>query len=340
MRVGIGVKFKRPPDSDQSWSEVYEQSIAYARAADRLGFDYVVVPEHHSVQLGYNPTPFLTLTAIARETERIGLATQPLLLPLYHPIHVAEQLAALDLLSGGRALLGVGVGWREGDFEAFGIPHRERGARLEEALTVLLGALRERDFSFEGRFQRVSGVDTTPRPLQQPHPPVFLAVRSRAGVRRAARFGLAANILRHEAIVDGVYRAYCEEAGRAGRDPATLEVTLVRNGFVAADAATARRIGGPHIEARIAHMATAEYANHDTPVTLDRELIGSPDDWRAAIEADLAALDGPIPMAGYTLGLWPEGLPLTAALSALELFAAELLPWLHALGSPIEARTS
>ena len=86
-------------------------------------------------------------------------------------------------------------------------------------------------------------------------------MRSRVGVRRAARFGLAANILRHEAIVDGVYRAYCEEAERAGRDPVSLEVTLVRNGFVASDAATARRIAGPHIEARIAHMATAEYAN-------------------------------------------------------------------------------
>ena len=113
----------------------------------------------------------------------------------------------------------------------------------------------------------------------------------------------------------------------------------MRNGFLAVDAAAAQGIGGPYIEARIAHMASSEYARHDTPVTLDRELIGCPDDWRAAIEADRAALDGPIPMAGYTLGLWPEGLPLADALTALELFAAELLPWLHALPAPAAART-
>ena len=340
MRVGIGVKFKNAPAQPLEWRRLYEDCIAYAREADRLGFDYVVVPEHHSVQLGYDPTPFLTLTAIARETKNIGLATQPLLLPLYHPVHVAEQLAAVDVLSGGRALLGVGVGWREGDFDAFGVPHRERGARLEEALTILLGALRERDFGFEGRFHQVRGVDVTPRPIQQPHPPVFLAVRSRAGVRRAARFGLGVNILRYEAIVDGVYRAYCEEAERAGADPASLEVTLVRNGFLAVDAEAAQGIGGHYIEARIAHMASPEYASHDTPVTLDRELIGSPDDWRAAIEADRAALVGPIPMAGYTLGLWAEGLPVAGALTALELFAAELLPWIQALPVLAEARTS
>ena len=155
MQVGIGVKFKRAPDSSQTWSEVYEEWFEYARAADRLGYDFIVVPEHHSVAIGYNPAPFLALTAIARETEQIRLATQPLLLPLYHPVHVAEQLAVLDLLSNGRAMLGVGVGYREGDFEAFGVPRHERGARSDEALTILLGALRERGFSFQGRFHQV-----------------------------------------------------------------------------------------------------------------------------------------------------------------------------------------
>ncbi len=239
-------------------------------------------------------------------------------------------------------MLGVGVGWREGDFAAFGVPHRERGARLEESLTILLGALRERGFSYEGRFHRVRDVEITPRPVQEPHPEVFLAVRSTAGVRRAVRFGLGVNILRYEAVVGGVYRRYCEEAAAAGRDPATLAVTIVRNGFVARDAETAWRVGGPLIEARMAHMAAAEYANHDTPVTLDRELIGSAGDWIEAMRSDLKALDGPIPVGGYTLGLWPEGMPLRDGIAALELFATEVLPWLREQGGrvAVEARNA
>lgn len=330
MRVGIGVKFKNSVAFPKPFAQVYEECIEYARAADRLGFDYLVVPEHHSVQIGYNPTPFLTLTAIARETERIGLATQPLLLPLYHPVHVAEQLAALDLLSDGRAMLGVGVGYRDGDFEAFGIPRRQRGARLEEGLQVLLGALRERDFSFSGRFYEVAGVDITPRPLQEPHPPVYLTVRSEVGARRAARFGLPVNVLRYEAIEEGVYRHYCAAVAEAGLDPGELENTLVRNGFIAPTTADAERAGAPYIEARIGYMANPEFANHDTPVTLDRELIGSPEDWLAGIEEDIAALDGPVPFGGYTLGLWPEGMPLDEGIAALELFADRVLPAVQA----------
>ena len=114
----------------------------------------------------------------------------------------------------------------------------------------------------------------------------------------------------------------------------------MRNGFVARDAETARRVGGPLIEARMAHMATAEYANHDTPVTLDRELIGSAGDWIEAMRSDLEALHGPIPVGGYTLGLWPEGMPLRDGIAALELFAAEVLPWLREQGGrvAVEAR--
>lgn len=331
MLVGIGVKFKNSAGQPKPFREVYEQNLEYARAADALGFDYVVVPEHHSVRIGYDPTPFLALTAIARETRRIRLATQPLLLPLYHPVHVAEQLAALDVLSGGRAMLGAGVGYREGDFAAFGVPKRERGRRLDEGLTVLLGALRDRRFSFEGRFYRVEGVDIAPRPLQQPHPKVYLTMRSRAGAERAARFGLGVNILWHEAIVGGVYRIYCDSVAASGRDPGALDVTIVRNGFIAETAAHALAIAAPYIEARHAYMANPEYGDHDTPVTMDRELIGGPEDWLATVERDIAALQGPVPFTGYTLGLWPEGMPLAQGIAALELFAERVLPRLRAL---------
>ena len=213
--------------------------------------------------IGYNPTPFLTLTAVARETEQIRLATQPLLLPLYHPVHVAEQLAVLDLLSNGRAMLGVGVGYREGDFEAFGVPRHERGARTDEALTILLGALRERGFSHQGSFHQVRGVDITPRPLQQPHPKIYVTARSRGALRRAVRFGLGVNTLHREAIGSGVYAAYCDLAADTGVDPSTLDFTIVRNGYLAQDTDEAVRMAGPYIEGRTAYMAAGEFAGRD-----------------------------------------------------------------------------
>lgn len=344
MQVGVGVKFKRAPGDGSSWTEVYEQSIAYAKAADRLGFDYVVVPEHHSAEIGFNPTPFLTLTAIARETEHVRLTPQPLLLPLYHPVHVAEQLAALDLFSGGRAMLGVGVGYREEDFESFGVPRHERGARTEEALAILLGVLRERNFSYQGRFFSVQGVDITPRPLQEPHPEIFVTARSKPAVERAVRFGLGINTLYLDATAGGVYHTYCEAAAAGGVDPASLSFTIVRNGFVAESMDEAVRIGGPFVQARNEYMATYRGRNapvagqheqqHEsvdgTAVVTRGELLGTPDDWLAAFEADIEALRGPIPFTGYTLGIWPEGMAMADAMAALELYAREVLPTIQA----------
>ena len=347
MRVGVGVKFKRSPRHPRPWQQIYEECIEYARAADRLGFDYIVVPEHHSVDIGYNPAPFATLVALARETERIRLATQPLLLPLHHPVHVAEQLAALDVLSGGRAMLGVGAGYRPGDFEAFGIPRRERGPRTEEGLAVLLGALRERDFAFEGRFYSVAGVDITPRPLQEPHPPVFVTARSRAASARAARFGLGINTLFHEGIGGGVYSIYCAALEAAGVDPASVDFTIVRNGYLAETVDEAVRIGGPYIEGRTEYMTGGAYAGRDAlapretlevrtsdgrSFRTEGELVGTPQTWLDTVEADIAALDGPVPFGGYTLGIWPEGMRFEDGLAALELFAERVLPEVHALG--------
>jgi alkanesulfonate monooxygenase SsuD/methylene tetrahydromethanopterin reductase-like flavin-dependent oxidoreductase (luciferase family) len=344
MKIGIGVKFKRAPGDARPWREVYEESIEYARAADRLGYDYVVVPEHHSVEIGFNPTPFMTLTAIARETRRIGLSTQPLLLPLYHPVHVAEQLAGLDLLSGGRAMLGVGAGYREGDFTAFGVPRKARGALMDEGLTLLLRALRERNFSHRGRFWQVEGVDITPRPLQEPHPKIFVTARSAAAVDRAARFGLGINTLHREATTGGIYASYASKVVASGLDPSSVDVTIVRNGYVAPTRDEAIRVGGPYVQSRNAHMSG--YSGRDRPfgefgevryessdgtvVVTQGELLGTPEDWLRAVEEDAAALSGPVPFGGYTLGLWPEGMPFEDGMTALELFAREVLPAVQA----------
>ena len=158
------------------------------------------------------------------------------------------------------------------------------------------------------------------------------------------RFGLGVNTLHREAIGSGVYADYCRLAGEAGADPAALDFTIVRNGYIATDAAEAIRIGAPFIEGRTTYMAAGEFAGRDesprdvTQVAADSgasfategELIGTPSMWIEAMQADIEALSGPIPFTGWTLGIRPEGMSLEDGLSALELFAAEVLPWAHA----------
>jgi alkanesulfonate monooxygenase SsuD/methylene tetrahydromethanopterin reductase-like flavin-dependent oxidoreductase (luciferase family) len=345
MKVGIAVKFQNSPAAPVDFRQVYEDAVQYAREADALGFDYIVVPEHHSVQIGYDPTPFLALTALARETRQIGLTTQPLLLPLYHPVHVAEQLAVLDVISNGRAMLGVGVGYRDGDFEAFGVPRSERGARAEEALTILLGVLRQPNFSYSGRFYQARDVSLSPRPVQEPHPKIYVTARSRAAVARAVRFGLSVNTLHYEAIDGGVYAEYCRQIEAAGVNPSTVDVTVARNGYIARDMGTALRIGGEHYTNRNRNMTGTEYSGREAGAgTAPRphrevpgpdgkvylfsdDLVGTPETWLEAMQADLEALRGPVPFAGWTIGLYPGGMPLHDGLSALSLLAEQVLPW-------------
>ena len=341
MKVGIAIKFQTSPTAPGDFRQVYEDCLAYARAADSLGFDYVVLPEHHSVHIGYDPTPFLALTAIARETKRIGLSTQPLLLPLYHPVHVAEQLAVLDVLSDGRAMLGVGVGYRDGDFEAFGVSPRQRGARTEEALAMLLGALREPEFNYEGRFYSAKNVSITPRPVQRPHPKVYVTARSSRAVERAVRYRLPVNTLHWEAKAS-VYAHYCQKLDEANVDPASVDFTIARNGYIARDMETALRIGGEHYTSRNENMDSGEFKGGEAAIPrpraeiagpggrkylLEGDLIGTPEIWLEALKADIEALRGPVPFTAWTLGFYPGGMPVKDALAALDLFAETVLPW-------------
>jgi len=165
--------------------------------------------------------PLVTLAFLAGATSRVLLGTSVYLLPLRHPLVTAKQVATLDSLSGGRVVFGVGVGWLEGEFAALGVPFRERGARADEAISVFKAACGDaRD-------------DVLPKPLQRPHPPLWIGGRSDAALRRAARFGdawhpshltLAELRSRGESL-----RSECERCGRSADEVAlTTRRKLVR----------------------------------------------------------------------------------------------------------------
>jgi probable F420-dependent oxidoreductase len=162
---------------------------AFARLAESAGFDYVMCGEHLAFHV---PTTnaFVSLSMVAGATESIGLVSAVTLLPLYPPALAAKLAISLDVASGGRFTLGVGVGGEyPPEFEAAGVPVRERGARTDEALEIIHRLMTEDDVTFHGRFSSFSNLTLAPRPLQSPRVPFWIAGRREAAQRRAARFG-------------------------------------------------------------------------------------------------------------------------------------------------------
>lgn len=167
----------------------FEELSAAVQCAESAGFDGCLFGEHHGTRQNHYPQLLPLLAALAARTTHIRLGTSILLLPLYDPIHIAETAAMVDRISGGRLILGVGIGYQPGDFRQFGIPMRHRVSRFEEGLEVLRRAWTEEDVTFSGKRYRYENVAVYPRPVQEPHPPIWVAAWSEAGVRRAGRSG-------------------------------------------------------------------------------------------------------------------------------------------------------
>lgn len=160
-----------------------------ARNAEALGYQFVATGEHVFFH-GPVGNGLISLAAAAGATEHIKLMSAITLVPLYSPALLAKQVTTLDVVSGGRFNLGVGVGGEYAkEFEACGVPIKERGARTNEALEVMKRLWTEDDVTFDGRFTTLPGVTLNPKPVQKPHPPVWISGRSDAAMRRCARFG-------------------------------------------------------------------------------------------------------------------------------------------------------
>ena len=192
---------------------------ATAKRIEALGFDYVGSGEHVAFHV---PTPnnFISLAVAAGATTRVKLLSAVTVLPLYPAVLAAKLGAALDVASGGRFVMGVGVGGEyPREFEACGVPVHERGARCNEALTLLTRLWTETNVTFRGRFTTVDDITIAPAPVSRPHPPIWISGRRDAAMRRAARFGTGwmPYMYSPEMFHDSLARiaTYCDESGRS-----------------------------------------------------------------------------------------------------------------------------
>ncbi len=343
IRIGVVLRFKNPEPWRVGWKQLYDEHLEYAAAVDRLGFDGLWVPEHHCIDTGYNPAPLTTLAAVAGVTRRCWLGTQPLILPLHNPVLAAEQAATVDVLSGGRLILGMGAGFRAEDFEAIGIPKKERGKRSDEAIQILTRALRGETFDFSGNFYDVKGVRLSPGPMQESMG-FQLAVRSEVVARRAIRNSVDVNLQsREEALVFGP--AVAQEAEKMNTDPNRIGGSIQRGGFIGTTREAAVEASKPYLRFQAEEYLTN--AGADTNVQDHaRKMIASVDagegaftanEWLETLEADGDAIESTgLRPDWVNLTLWHSGMPLSQAIDALEQFAEQVLP--HVKRPPLPKR--
>ncbi len=163
-------------DVPRSIGQLYSQILSEMELAEELGYWAYFIAEHHFHEYGAVPSPPTFLGAASQRTSRLGLGVAVSVLPFHNPLVLAEEYAVVDQLSQGRLRLGVGSGYLQHEFQAFGISPEERRQRFDEALAIMVRAWQGEPFSFEGTYYRVDNVRIAVTPYQKPHPPLWVAI--------------------------------------------------------------------------------------------------------------------------------------------------------------------
>ncbi|MFI6092674.1 LLM class flavin-dependent oxidoreductase [Streptomyces sp. NPDC051218] len=200
-----------PDATPASLSERYKAAVEMATYADDRGISTVQTEEHHGVGNNWLPSPFTFAGAVFGATRRIAVTVSAIIGPLHDPLRLAEDIAVLDLLSGGRLVTVAGIGYRPEEYAAFGVDWKRRGKLQDELLETLLQAWTGEPFEFRGRTARV-----TPRPFTQPHPMLLVGGSSEAAARRAARLGLPFFPSAHLPELEAYYNERLAEYGTEG----------------------------------------------------------------------------------------------------------------------------
>jgi len=322
--------------ADRFLAEMIEQ----AQAARAAGFSGLTSPQHHLVGPLQYFQPVALLSRMAAEAPGMELSPGIILLALHHPVEIAESLATLDVISGGRLVAGFGLGYREPEFAAFGVARGERVARFEEYLAVIQQLWTGEPVSFHGRFVHLDGQQIALQPLKSPgrsRPPIWLGANADAGVKRAARLGDAWLMNPHGALpaLKRQLQLYLDTRAELGR-PAPDRIPLAKELFVAEDSALAFKRAAPFVQEKYRTYASwgqastlpddDSWSEDFTALMRDRFVIGDPDE----VVQTLTSYRDEMGVTDLSLRLcWP-GMPQSDVLSAIELLGKHVVPRLVA----------
>ena len=332
MRIGLFLSLEHALDDDISarFKELLE-FVSFARDA---GFDFVHAGQHLLVPQFQYLQSLPVLSRIAAESGDMEIGTDILLLALHHPVHVAELAATLDIICGGRFSLGVGLGYRDVEFESLGVRKGSRLKRFLESIELIKRLWTDQSVSFQGEYYQVEDVTLAARPLQQPRPPIVLAASADNMVRRAARVADALSLTGH-GTVDTLVRQveiYKDALQKQGKSFPPEKFRLSKELYVAPTREQAQRESFPYIEAK--YDAYSAWGQDDVlpdgesfkksihELSQDRFIIGTPDDCIEQITAHHDAIG----FQDFSFRLHYPGMPHQQLMGALDLFAQRVLP--------------
>ena len=335
--------------SDYSTAEYFAQCLRLAERADQLGFNSVKTVEHYFFDYGgHSPNPVVLLSAIAARTQRIRPITGAVIPAFNNPVKLAAELAALDNISNGRLDVGFGRAFIPKEFEVFGVSMDESRARFEEGIDIVTRLWTQDRVSYEGRFHRFRDVHLMPRPVQKPHPPIWVAsVASVESFSWAGRHGYNVMIVPYAGSIEKVrdmVRAYRQAWREAGHPPGKEQVQSSLHCYVAETHEAAVEGARPRVERYIevfteavsswATHQSGQYANYSKMVEAiarttiesmlaDRQaLIGTPDEVIEQLQYHVDVFGDFEPSMQVNFG----GISDKEALRTLELFASDVMP--------------
>lgn len=338
MNLGVWYDFRNPPAWRIGWQQLYSETLEQASWAEELGFHSVWLSEHHFTDDGYMPSIPSALAAIAARTHRVRLGTAVILAPLHHPLRLAEDLAVVDLFSGGRLDIGLAAGYRRKEFDVMGVPRSERGQRTEETVQLLRLAWAGEAFSFHGKSYQFENVIVTPPPAQPGGPPLFLGGSTVPPARRAGRLGCG-----FAADSGGpldLYEVYTGAFTPVAGGLAVPEIKANRFVYVCDDPDRAWHLLAPHLLhqnnvyarwARESGEPNARPGDLTDPAQLDKGsfLIGTPQQ----VLAELLEVFSQGPVSEIIFWARPPGVSLEDSSASLQLIADQILPALARAGT-------
>lgn len=309
----------------------YEESLEQAIHAEDLGFDSVWLYEHHLVDTGNYFPQIVGLTGYAVETERVRLGTGIIALPLHQPVRAAEDLALLDEISGGRLEVGLGLGYREEEFDALGVPFENRGTRFEEGIEILDRLWSENPVNFDGEHYQLRDVTLGIEPVQSPRPRFWIAGWAPPAVERAARMGDAwiAGLTADRDKLSSCVTTYRTKVGEVGQhDPETAPIAIERETFVARDPgdlnkareALANMYEIEHLTWK--HKNVKGKGSSFEELSQDRFLIGTPDE----IIENLRWYEREVGATDVLCRFHFQGMEQEDVLRSMEVFSEDVIP--------------